>query len=310
MATPAPFVIQPDLTAIALEYKNRAFIADAVLPRATVAKQDFKYFQFTKDEPYTIPDTKVGRRSPPNQVERTAAEATASTVDYALDDSVPMEDIENAPPYFDPRARAAEYISGLIALDREQRVSAAVFAAANYAAANKSTLSGTSQWSDFANSNPVDAILNAVDACLVRPNIMVLGRAVYTKLITHPKILSATFGPGGTSGLANQQKLADIFDMQAVYVGEAFYNTAKKGQTAAFARLWGKHAALLVQPGSPSAGTDLTFGWTAQFGSRIAGSFEDRDIGMRGGIRVRVGESLKEVLTASDAGYFFENAVA
>ncbi|MGH7186883.1 MAG: phage capsid protein, partial [Pseudomonadota bacterium] len=36
----------------------------------------------------------------------------------------------------------------------------------------------------------------------------------------------------------------------------------------------------------------------------------DRDIGMRGGEVVRVGESVKEVIAESSLGYFFQNAVA
>lgn len=310
MATPAPFVIQPDLTAIALEYKNRNFIADDVLPRVPVAKQTFKYYKFTQAEPFTIPETFVGRRSPPNQVERTATEVAGATLDYALDDSVPNEDIENAPPYFNPIGKATEFISGLIALDREVRASAAVFATGNYAAGNQSTLSGTSQWSDFTNSNPMTAILNAMDSCIVRPNIGVFGRATWTQLIQHPKVVQAIYKSAQGAGIANRQAIADLLELSAVYVGESFYNTAKKGQTATFARVWGKHAAFLVQPGAAGAGTDLTFGFTAQFGSRIAGSFEDRDVGMRGGQRVRVGESVAEVLCANDAGYFFQNAVA
>jgi hypothetical protein len=59
------------------------------------------------------------------------------------------------------------------------------------------------------------------------------------------------------------------------------------------------------------AGTSgATFGFTAQWGSKVAGSIEDKDIGMRGGARVRVGESVAEVLCANDLGYFFQNAVA
>jgi hypothetical protein len=32
--------------------------------------------------------------------------------------------------------------------------------------------------------------------------------------------------------------------------------------------------------------------------------------GLAGGTKVRVGESVQEVITANDVGYFFENAVA
>lgn len=310
MSAPAPFPIQPDLTAIALEYKNRSFIADNVLPRVTVGKQTFKYYKYTQEEPFTIPDTFVGRRSAPNQVERTATELSDYTQDYALDDSVPNEDIENAPPFVNPMGVAASYITQLIALDREVRVATGVFNAASFATNNKTTLSGTSQWSDYANSNPITAILTALDACLVRPNIFVMGRAVWTQLLAHPKVVQAIYKTAQGAGIVAKQAVADLLELDAIYVGESFYNTAKKGQTASMARVWGKHAALLVQPGAAGANMDMSFGWTAQFGSRIAGSFEDKDVGMRGGMRVRVGESVKEVLCANDAGYLFTNAVA
>ncbi len=42
----------------------------------------------------------------------------------------------------------------------------------------------------------------------------------------------------------------------------------------------------------------------------MAGRREDPDIGLRGGVRVRVGESVKELIVANDLGYYFENAVA
>lgn len=310
MGAPAPFPIQPELTAIALEYRNTEMIADNVMPRVPVAKQDFKYLKHTLADGFTIPDTKVGRRAQPNQVEFSATEASASTLDYALDDSVPNEDIANAPPNYDPLGKATEYITNLLALDREQRVATATFTAGNYGSSNKVTLSGTSQWSDFTNSNPVDAILAALDVMVMRANIMVIGQAVWTKLRQHPKILNAIFGPGGQAGIATREQVASVLELEALYVGRAFVNSAKKGQTASLARAWGKHAALIYRDSLASASRGTTFAFTGQFGSRIAGSFEDKDIGMRGGQRVRVGESVVEVLTANDLGYLFTNAVA
>jgi len=310
MGAPAPFPIQPDLTAIALMYRNARMIADQVMPRVPVGKQDFKYLKHALADGFTVPDTKVGRRSPPNQVEFTATETSASTQDYALDDSVPNADIENAPPNYDPLGKATEFVTNLIELDREVRVATLTFDTNQYAAANKTTLSGTSQWSDFTNSNPVSAILSAMDGMVMRPNIAVMGRAVYSQLIQNPAVLKAIYGPGGTKGIATQQQLADLLELDAIYVGESWVNSAKRGQTASLARVWGKHFALIYRDSLASAARGTTWGLTAQFGSRIAGSIEDRDIGMRGGVRVRVGESVKELVTANDLGYLFINAVA
>lgn len=306
----APFPVQEDLTAIALMYRNRSTIADDVMPRVPVAKQAFKYFKHTLAEGFTIPDTKVARASAPNRVEFTATEVTDQTVDYALDDAVPMEDIDNAAPNMNPQAKATEYISNLIQLDREVRVAGAAFNASNYAAGNQSTLSGTSQWSDFTNSDPLSAILTALDSMVMRGNIMVVGQAVWTKLSTHPKIVKAFTGSSGDSGVVTKDFFAKLFELEAIYVGQAYYNTARKGQTASLSRAWGKHAAILYRDNLADASRGTTWGFTAQFGSRIAGSFEDKDIGMRGGVRVRAGESVKEVITANDLGYLFVNAVA
>ncbi len=313
----APFPIQPELVAITIGYRNNRLIADSVLPRIPVGTESFKYLAFDKAEAFTVPDTKVGRKGKPNQVEFSATEQTASTVDHALDDAVPQADIENAASIkanggtsYDPVGRAVEGVTDLLALDREVRTAALVFDANSYAAANKVTLAGTDQWSDFANSNPIDDIMAAIDACIMRPNKMVLGRAVYTKLCQHPKLTQAFFGTAAQGGIVPLDFIARLFELEEVLVGEGWVNTAKKGQAASFARVWGKHCALLaIDPLANAGNSRPTFGFSGQFGSRVAGAWDDKDIGMRGGQRVRVGESVKELVCANDLGYFIENAV-
>lgn len=306
----APFPIQPVLTAIAIAYRNGRLIADEVLPRVPAGAQEFKYWLFNKAEAFTLPDTKVGRRSKPNQVEFSATEQTSATEDYGLDDPIPQNDIDNAPPNYDPLGHSTEQLTNLILLDREVRVSNLVFSAANYPTGNKVTLSGTSQWSDFTNSNPIDAIMTALDACIMRPNIAVFGRATFTKLAQHPRIVKAVLGNAGDSGVARRRDIAELLELDDVLVGEGWLNTARKGQAPSLSRVWGKHAAFLYRDRNADTRSGTAFGYTVQFGSRVAGSIPDPDIGLKGGQRIRAGESVKELITASDLGYFFENAVA
>ena len=54
----------------------------------------------------------------------------------------------------------------------------------------------------------------------------------------------------------------------------------------------------------------ITFGRTAQFGTRIAGRIEDPDIGLTGGFRIRSGERIKELVVAKDVGYLVQNVIA
>ncbi len=310
MLVVAPFPVQPELTAIAIAYRNARLIADDVLPRVGVGVQTFKYLKHTKEDRFTIPDTKVGRKSAPNEVDFSATEVEASTQDCALDDPIPQADIDNAPVNYDPLGNSAEGLTDLIMLDREKRVADLVFDAAQYATANKATLSGTSQWSDFTNSDPVANLMTGLDACIMRPNVMVIGRAAFTKLAMHPKIAKAVLGNAGDVTIATRAQLAALFELEDVLVGEGWLNTAKKGQAASMARVWGKHCALVYRNRTANTRGGTTFGFTAQFGSRISGAEADSKIGMRGGQRVRVGESVKELITANDLGYFIQNAVA
>jgi len=306
----APFPITPELTAIAIAYKNQKLIADDVLPRVPVGKQEFKYTKYKLADGFTVPDTKVGRKSAPNQVEFGAEEVTASTEDFGLDDPIPQADLDNAPANLDPRGQAVENLTNLILLDREVRAANLVFNANNYGAANKLTLAGTSQFSDFANSDPIATIMDALDACVMRPNVMVIGRPAFSVLARHPKIVKAVLGNAGDSGIARRQDIADLFELEEVLVGEAFYNTARKGQNVSLARAWGKHIALIYRDKTANTRGGITFGFTAQWGNRIAGSIPDKNIGLRGGELVRVGESVKEVICANDLGFFLQNVVA
>lgn len=319
MSTPAPFVVQPQLTALAVAYRNAKLIADQILPRFSVNSPDFKYTVFnSKSDNFTIPDTRVGRTSAPNQVDWSATEDTASVEDYALDQPVPYKDVAAAQAAglvagvtpVNPEAVATEQLSDLILLDREKRAADLVFNANSYAAANKTTLAGNTQWSDFVNSSPIDAILTALDAMIVRANTLLLGVAVWTKLRQHPKVVQAIYGTAATSGVVSREQVAAILELDQVVVGQGWLNTAKKGQAVSMARVWGKDASLLYINPLAASTKDLTFGVTAQWGQRIAGATPDSKIGARGGTMVRVAESVKELVLANDVGYFFQDAVA
>lgn len=321
MAASAPFAIDPQLTAIALAYKNRALIADEVLPRILpVNKKTFKYTLFDKVETMTIPDTRVGRRGAPTVVEFGGTTQTSEALDYGLEDEIPFDDQNQAavdiaqggnPALTDPVSRATEFLTQLVALDREVRVANLVFNAATYPVGSKATLAGTSQWSDQANSDPVATILDALEGCLVRPNMAVFSGPVWQVVRRHPKVVSAVNGVTTSAGAVTRQAFADLFELErGVQVGGAFYNTAKRGQAASLARAWGKHAAFIYQDPLADNERGITFGMTVPYGQKIAGQRPDANIGLRGGTRVRVGETVKELITAADAAYFFQNAVA
>ncbi len=68
MADNLTFVERPEYTGMAIAYENKAFIADAVMPRRSVGAETFKWIKFPKADRFNIPDTKIGRTSVPSQV--------------------------------------------------------------------------------------------------------------------------------------------------------------------------------------------------------------------------------------------------
>ncbi len=310
-----PFVPAPQYTAIALAYTNREMIADQVLPRITVNERSFKWDKHTKSDLFQVPSTAVGRKGAPNEVEFTATEETSSVGDYGLDDVVPREDIEAAAgkPGLDPLGKATEGISNLIMLDREIRTADLVFAAATYPAGNKVQLSTTDQWNEYAevNSDPVADILTGKEAALMPYNTCVMGEAVWFALRRHPKLLAAFFPVNASGGgILSLQQFAELFEFERVLVGRAYKATNKPGQTLAVARVWGNHFAMHHQnPLASLRGNGITFGATAEHGTRFAATFDEPKTGLRGATRVRVGETVKELITASDCGYFIQDAI-
>jgi hypothetical protein len=260
----------------------------------------------------------VGRKSQPVQVDFAGQPVQAETLDYALDDLIPNDEINawasmpkpdrGGPP--NPLDVSTMMLTKLVQLGREIRVAAQVFNTANYAAGQFATLSGTSQWSDFANSSPLDALLSALDIPIYRPNMVVLGQQAFTKLRQHPKVVQAVFGTAQTGGVVGRKQLAEVLEVRDVVVGAGFVNTSRKGQNPNMSRVWGKHCSLLYISKESAEMGQPVWGFTGQWGDKTAGEMPDPKTGRNGSQLVRVGEGLKEVISAPALGYFLQNVVA
>lgn len=319
-----PFQVDAALTAIAIGYMNPAnsYIADKVLPRMPVGSEQFKWTKYPIDEAFNIPDARVGRKGRVSQLEFGGKEQSSAVEDFGYDSPIPNSDIQAAAEArergvsaFNPEAHAVMMINDTLLNQREVRVANMVHNPANYAAGRKVTLAGNDRFNDYANSDPIGVIKAGMDATLVqRPNTMSLGRAVWSKLSSHPKIVNAVKGNLTEEGIVTIEQFTELFrgeGITEVNVGDAWYNTAKPGKAVELSRAWGNHIALTHKnPIASPEGGGVTFGLTAQYGSKIAGRIEDQDVGLQGGVRIRSGERLKELIVAQDVGYLIQNAIA
>ena len=313
----APFETQRQYTNVAMAVMVPGTIADEVCPRIP-SPYKFAFTKMDQGDRLSAPDSRASRAGRVGEIEFGSTDQQDSTEDWALACPVPSRDVEEARaqrlPY-DPLAEATDALAMVMKINREIRVAKLVQTPANYPTGKKVTLVGNSQWSSNS-SDPQTAILDAMDAPLVRPNTLVMGQQVWTKLRQHPKIVEAINMSGAgddARGAVAARQVAELFELEHVLIGRAQYQTANRGQNEAFSYIWGKHAALLHINRSLSGMRSMmpSFCFTAEAMPMEVGTFMDtmRGIG-QGTTFVKASESCKELVSWSDAGYLWQNAVA
>lgn len=298
------------LTTLSVKYLNEMFIADMILPVVKVRKRSDKFFVYDKKDTYKLVDSAVGPKAQPNEVDWAVGTDNYSVNDYALADYVPLENIDNADTPLQPRVDTNEFLNEWLMLAREKRVADLVFKEGTYAVPNKKDLAAAKWGTD--DDSPIENVQEAVNGCFVRANTLVFGHQAWEKFRMLPEILDAVKSssrlqdtPGG---LATKKEIAELFEVDNVLVGRARYNSAKKGQAAAYTRVWGKMMAALHTKKSPGL-RSITFGISFQEMMKQTQSMLDPKRGAKGAEYIKVAYNCDEKLVAKDLGFLLYNAL-
>ena len=166
----APFPTDEQLTSIVLAYRNSTLIGELAAPVTPLPSSEYRYLEYDLFESFTVPNAIVGRSSRPSQVDAGGTERSGFTKDYGLESYVPRRDLDRMSGQYRPLEHKTEYLAQLMALDHERRVAELLFDPAIYPTDNKEVLSGTAQFSDFTNSDPLAKLLGVMDGLVMRPN--------------------------------------------------------------------------------------------------------------------------------------------
>lgn len=320
MASSRPFVASAALTAIAIAYRNPAFsfIADQVLPYVSVPAEKFSWTFYDLAQGFTVPETRVGRKGRVNEVEFTGEQRDGSTQDYGLDAPIPNSDINESRRLrdlklttYDPEKVAAGFLADLMLLDREVRAAAVVQNPNNYVPANRVNIATAAERFDQDASDPYEVLDELLDSTLgPRPNTLAMGQPVWTRIKKHPRLIKAVKGGLTDEGAITKQQLAELLEVRQVLVGESRLNIARPGQAANLQRVWGKSIqGLFINP-AVTTEMGMTWGYTARLGDKFGGTIDDPNVGLEGGVKVRVGEKVREMSVAPELGFIIENAVS
>lgn len=310
MSATDQFTESPTLTAIAIGYKNPdvSLIANDVLPRVPTPRS-FKYHKYDEAGDFTVPDTRVGRRSAPNQVEIEGTEKDASVEAYGID--IPLDNVtieEAKKNKWNPEGKATERATNIVNLDREIRVAAILSDPANYHADNVEALSGSDLFSDPA-SDPISIIEDMMATCWVKPTQLTFGFKVWRDLRKHPKVVKAVHGNSGDQGRATREQVAELLEVKRILVGESRVNLKRPGEDPVLARVWDNVVTGQYIDRTADTSGGMTFGFTAVHGTKVAGSLP-ANMGIRGGKFIRSAEEVRELIVAPRAGFLIRNATA
>lgn len=301
-------VIDPIITEVARGYRSqKARIANILFPIVPVGQRGGRIIKFGPDG-FKLYNSARAPGAATKRIQFGYADGNFALVDYSLEGMVTIEEQQEAQavPGIDKASKAVRTVQDVMALEREKQAADLALNPANYAASNKETLSGASQWSD-PTSDPFTDINDAKSAIRkqigVKPNVLELGPDVLTALRSHPKVLerlsTATDRPPATI-----EQLQRLFEIAQIVEGEAVYHDGTE-----FKDVWGKHALLAyTEPASLEDMGSPNFGYTYQLEGMplVEEPYFERNTKSW---YYPVTDARQPVLVGATAGFLFTNAV-
>jgi hypothetical protein len=244
---PGDLRYSPLLSNLAVRYQNRGYIAEQIFRTVPVELDVGTYSVYDDDVVFRLFETTMSHLASANEIDISLTRAQFTLEEHALKVWVDPLEVRQAGP--EPvRAAKVDALMNSHKLKLEDRV-ATIMADATVFTYGE-TLAGAAQFSD-PTSDPRVKIQNVMGAMLASPNVAVM--SLYTKnvLLNHPRLIEAIKYTQG--GIATEDTLARYLGVERILVGEAYKNTAKKGQAQNLQPVWGKHIWLLyTPPGQPT----------------------------------------------------------
>jgi len=265
MPTPRDVHVDAILSNISIAYTNDTYIGEQIFPAVKVDKQSDKYYIF--DQEHWFRD-EAKLRAPGGASEGGGFSLSTDTYfcqEFAWHDVLPDEVKRNADSILRIETAKVNFVTEKILLKIEREIASKVQTHGNWG--NSTQLSGTSQWSDYDNSDPIADIETGIqtvqDATGQPVNTMVLSVAVWRKLRHHPQLLDRLAVTSLRT--ATLDTLKALVGVDKILVGSALYNSSNRGVTASYSHIWNKNVWLGHVSKSPARETPAAgyvFIWT------------------------------------------------
>lgn len=254
------YLDQP-LNNVSVGYQNDDFYAEKLFPVVPVMKQSGRYWVYGREKFRQYETIRHAGAEAREIAPWSLSNNPYFCDDHSLKDKISDEERANSDG-IDLEINTTENLTNAILLDLEIRVANLILGGT----VTNTTLSGTSQWSDYVNSDPVAAVeaqkTTIKQAIGQAPNTLAVSYPVFATLRQHPKIIDRF--KYTQVGVLDSDALKAAFGVDNFWVMGAEYDTANEGQTPSLNFVWGKNAVLayvLPEPRRREVTLGYTFRW-------------------------------------------------
>ncbi len=312
MSTQMRGIVDPLLSNVSSMYVPDGAIADKFFPALKFAQYTGKLGGYGKSH-LRIEGTVVGGRGRYREVQSITRTTQSFTIQgHGLSGMVTDEDYRNVIEPFDAEKDETMGLSTILLLEKEKILADALSSTA--VLTQNTTLAGTAQFSDYANSDVVSKI-NAgkaavragcgaiVDTCIMDYNVAQVLRY-------HPQLLDLLGFKFAKPGGLTDDDLSRALGIDNILIPNVSYNTAKENQADNLASVWGKHIIMCVNPKS-AAKYQIALGYNIRLdGAEPRKVYKQPVFNPPGSTEILVEDKYDLLIADATAGYLIANAVA
>jgi hypothetical protein len=240
------------LTNVSSGYFPKGYISESIFPFIGVVQKTGKLGKYGNQH-LRIESSYIGGRGAYRRVEPIVRQDTSYSIEgHGLEGLVTKDDYRNVELPFEAEQDEVMGLVSQLWLEKEYLLASTLSSTA--VVTQNQTLSGTSQFSDYDNSSPIDIFKTARAAvrtgCGIAPDTVFMDWATKNVLRYHPQLLDMLGFKYDRPGGLDDSELAKALDVKKVLIADVTYNSSNEGQSDSLASVWGKHLWFAVCPDS------------------------------------------------------------
>lgn len=305
-------IVDPLLSNVSSMYLPDGCIADQLLPAVKSAQYTGLLGAYGKNH-LRIENSVIGGKGKYRRVEAITRSTSSFLIEgHGLSDVVTKHDYKNVIDPFSAESDATLGLSTILLLEKEKGLADAL--TDNTVLTQTVALSGTSQLSDYSNSNPVSVFNTAKsairDGCGAIANAVIMDYGVAQVLRYHPMLLDLLGFKFAKPGGLEDADLAKALGVKKVFIPNCVYNSANEGAADVLAPCWGKHIVLAVIPDS-AAKYQISLGYNVRLDDGSPRKVYKQSLfNPPGATEILVEDEYDMLVSNINAGYLITDAIA